>query len=60
MKLSIPNPANTEEAHIAEVFEEIARLVFDVMPAEWKLVNGRGIVVGGIDNAHIRRDNRVA
>lgn len=60
MKLIVTIPANTEEADIAGVIEEITRPTFGFMPVEWKLAIDGKAMVDVIDNEHARRDNRVA
>ncbi len=60
MKLIVTIPANTEEADIAGVIEEITRPMFGFMPVEWKLAIDGKAMVDVIDNEHARRDNRVA
>ena len=60
MKLIATNPADNEQAHIAEVVEEILGPAFDVISAEGKSATEGAAVVEGIDNVLTRRDNRVA
>ena len=59
-KLIVTIPANHEEAHIAEVIEEIPRLVCGVMSVGSELARGGTAVFDRIENVHARRDNRVA
>ena len=60
MKLIVTIPANHEEAHIAEVIEEIPRLVCAVMSVGSELARGGTAVFDRFENVHARRDNRVA